>query len=129
MNSIKKFKVSHGDENAVSLEVDTNILTIELATQINEFWSDARSRLNEQNGDVVQAVARMFGVAAIRAMETDGGVTFSEGDADSSKRWTKVALEYEVEGWPAAENLGIRITMANVYVAEYFSVNMEEESV
>lgn len=125
MSNIKKFKVSHNDDNEVTLEVDTTILTTELATVINEFWGHAGLRLSEQHGDVVQVVARMFGVAAIRAMDAEGGLSFSESDVNASKHWTAFVLDREVEGWPKPDNLGMRITSANVYVAEYFSVLLD----
>lgn len=93
----------------VVLEVDLDILTPEMATEINEFWSDAKYRLNKENGDVVRAVIRMAAGRFIYALlEIGGGVVTGESDA---AMWTRDAL-YEQEGW--GDQCGIKLISADV---------------
>lgn len=125
MSSLRRFNVRYADDNEVLLEVDMAILTPELATEINNFWGSNLLRLEEQNGDIVQTVVRLFGARAILHIQADGGVDFSEGAADSSEFWTKQVLEAEHEGWPDPEHLGMWIVQAYVTAADYFDVSLE----
>jgi hypothetical protein len=123
--TLRRFNVRYADDNQVLLEVDTAILTPELATEINSFWGSDKLRLAEQGGDIVQTVVRLFGARAIFSMQADGGADFSEGAEGSSEFWTKRVLELQVEGWPDFERLGIRIVQAYVTAADYFDVALE----
>jgi len=122
---IQHFKISDNEAEVV-LAVDRTVLTPELATEINNFLSSASERLNEQDGDVVLTVVRMFGSVAIAHMLSEGPAHFGMNRADQSKYWTEKVLELEYEGWPTAEGLGIRIIEACVDIPDYFSVEMEE---
>jgi Protein of unknown function (DUF2528) len=123
--TLRRFNVRYADDNQVLLEVDTAILTPELATEINSFWGSDKLRLAEQGGDIVQTVVRLFGARAIFSMQADGGADFSEGAEGSSEFWTERVLELQVEGWPDLEHLGIRIVQAYVTAADYFDVALE----
>ena len=50
----------------VTLQVNFDVLTPELAAEINGFWTGADDRLQEEGGNVLLAVVRMFGETAIR---------------------------------------------------------------
>lgn len=107
----------------VTLRVDHELLTPELATQINTFWSGDDSRLAEENEDVVRAVIRLFGVCAIHFLMSDeGGMGFQ---TDTDPHWTKEVLKAQHEGWPAFEALGILITSASVSSVGYGDVSLE----
>ena len=74
MSNIKTYKVvaASFDDAEVNLQVDHDVLTPDLATLINTFWSGAEDRLAQENGDVVRAVVRLFGSCAISFFMSDG---------------------------------------------------------
>ena len=127
--TIKNYTVTSDDmENVrVLLKVDHSVLTADLATEINNFWSLAHQRVVEETGDVVRSVVRLFGSVALRHILAEGGAEFAE-DEHGSQWWTKKVLELEHEGWPSMENLGIFILAASVYAPEYFDCTLEEAS-
>ena len=111
-------------DSEVSLEVDPDVLTPELAAEINSFWSGAKERLLAEDGDVVRAVVRMFGAAAIRCFMDDGGASFGPcpwGD----RQMTAEVLKAQVEGWPGIDGLGILILAAEVSAVDYHDVTLE----
>lgn len=125
MSTVKRYKLSFGDDNSVSLEVDTEKLTPTLAAQINQFWSSHSLRLAEQNNDAIEVVARLFGAAAIRVfMETGGALHLSQGK--EREYWTREVLKAQCEGWPEFEALGILLVDVDVSSVEYFGVTLEE---
>lgn len=125
MSNVKTYRVSADwfSDAEVTLQVDHDVLTDELATLINEFWSSAADRLDQEDGDVVRAVIRLFGCAAISFFMGDGGASFGpkpEGD----RYWTKAVLEDQNEGWPPLDGLGILILAAEVPVVAYDDVTL-----
>lgn len=127
--SVKNYTVTSDDMHNVRvlLQVDHNVLTADVATEINNFWGSAHARLVEEAGDVVRSVVRLFGSVALRHILAEGGAEFAE-DEHGSKWWTKKVLELEHEGWPSMENLGIVILAASVYAPEYFDCTLEDAS-
>lgn len=123
--AIRRCLIRHADDNEVLLEVDLSVFTPELATEINNFWGGAESRLFAQDGDVVQTAIRLFGARAMLQLQREGGVDFEEGSPDSADFWTQHVLEQEHEGWPDLSHLGIRIVQAYVSAPDYFDVHME----
>ncbi|MBF9263594.1 DUF2528 family protein [Paracidovorax cattleyae] len=111
-----------GDAPEVTLQVDLDILTPELAAEINDFWTDAENRLEAEEGNVLLTVIRLFGQVAIRYYMEDGGASFGP-TTDTSH--TEAVIEHQVEGWPAVEDLGILITAAEVSVVDYYDVTLE----
>lgn len=106
----------------VTLQVDFDVLTPELATEINTFWSDAKERLQAEDGNVLLAVIRMFGQVAIRYFMADGGASFgSTGDP----YWTNQVIKSQAEGWPDQPGLGILIVGAEVSTVDYDDVTLE----
>ena len=108
----------------VTLQVNLDVLTPALAAEINQFWSSAEDRLQDEDGDVVRTVVRMFGAAAIRHFMDDGGASFgphSEGD----RYWTEQVLKAQAEGWPGLDGLGILILGAEVSAVGYHDVTLE----
>lgn len=134
MTTIKRYIVEDDREFSVSLEADLDILTEELATEINTFWSEDRYRLGAEDGDVQKAVIRLFGKTAINIMLEEGGAEFSANNDAAGRYWSeKVRRE---EGWggevgdKAARGkfgqCGIRIAAAEVYCASFDSVELRE---
>ncbi len=126
MSNLKTYRVAadwFGDAE-VTLQVDHDVLTPELATEINQFWSDADGRLADESDDVVRTVIRMFGAAAIRFFMDDGGAHFGPR-AEGDRHWTAEVLKAQAEGWPGIDGLGILITMADVSTVGYDDVELE----
>lgn len=112
------------EDAQVTLQVDLDILTPALATEINQFWSDADWRLLEEDGDVVRTVVRMFGHRAIVYLMGIGGAEISCKGGDGY--WTRSVLTSVGEGWPSFEELGIVIVEASVPMCGYDDVKLEE---
>ena len=106
----------------VTLQVDFDVLTPELATEINDFWSGANQRLRAEDGSVVLAVVRMFGQVAINHFLADGGASFGP---TSDPYWTQQVIKALGEGWPDVDGLGILIMAAEVSVLDYEDVSLE----
>ena len=106
----------------VTLQVDFDVLTPELATMINTFWGDAAHRLQAEDGNVQLAVTRMFGQVAIRHFMERGGADFGP---TTETHWTQEVIDDQGEGWPDAGELGILIVAAAVSVVGYDDVTLE----
>lgn len=126
MSAIAIYRVSACwfNEAEVTLRVDHCVLTRALAAEINNFRSGAEDRLQDEDGDVVRAVVRMFGEAAIRHFMADGGATFGPCPLGDRQMTAKV-LKAQVEGWPDIDGLGIGIVGAEVAAVGYDDVTLE----
>lgn len=126
MSNVKNYIVTAYwfGESEITLRVDHDVLTPELATEINTFWTGADERLADENDDVVRAVVRMFGAAAIRFFMDDGGARFDSG-GQGERHWTGQVLRSQVEGWPDIDSLGILILSADVSAVDYDDVTLE----
>lgn len=126
MSNITTYRVAADffSDAEVTLQVDLDVLTPALAAEINNFWSHPKDRLQAEDGDVVRAVVRMFGEAAIRHFMADGGASFGPcpwGD----RQMTVEVLKAQVEGWPDIDGLGIGIVGAEVSAVGYHDVTLE----
>lgn len=117
-SNIKRYKVSQEwADFEVFVEVDHNVLTPERANDINRFWSGDDDRVQEENGDVVRAVIRMFGAWAAGMILRGFGANFGTKNEDAA-HMLSVQFRGE-EGW-GGENgtpfgwCGIRIVAATV---------------
>ncbi|MDH1007392.1 DUF2528 family protein [Pseudomonas nicosulfuronedens] len=103
----------------ITLEVNLDQLTAERATLINEFWSGHDDRLDDANGDVVDAVIKLAAERLVYAFLERGGAHVSDGA--QSKIWTQQDL-HDQEGWGGTEDgnpfgwCGIRLVTADVQV-------------
>lgn len=135
--------------SAVTLRVDRAVLTAELATEINDFWSGNADRLSTERGDVVRAVTRLFGAAAIRYFMQIGGAHFrdeSKGrrlpegvikaqvpepgalhDVTEFRNVTEEVIKAQAEGWPGVDKLGILIVEAQVFAVGFGDVEITRE--
>lgn len=120
MANLQKFTLSDSWKDwSITLEVDLDILTVERATEINEFWSDADYRLRQTNGDVVLAVIKMAAVRFIYAFLEIGGACVTKDEGGNN--WTTTELHNQ-EGWGGSEEgnpfgwCGIRLVSADVEV-------------
>jgi hypothetical protein len=116
----------------VTLEVNHALLTVEVATLINQFWSEDHWRLAAENGDVVRTVIRLFGSTMIQMMLSEGGAQFSHttraGD-HPGPYWT--ADLHNEEGWGGTQGgtpygfCGIRVIAADVQALSFDDVELE----
>lgn len=116
----------------VTLEVNHAVLTVEVATLINQFWSDDHWRLAAENGDVVRTVIRLFGSSMIQIMFSEGGASFSSASRSGdhpAPYWT--ADLHNEEGWGGTQGgdpygfCGIRVIAADVETPGFHDVELE----
>jgi len=55
---IKKYRITSGMDLELTLGIDTDVLSEELAHEINDFWAGADEILEASDNDVYQAVVR-----------------------------------------------------------------------
>ena len=111
-------------EHEVVLEADHDVLTPELATLINQFWSDDDERLDVYDGDPVKAVIHFAGTCLINQMLCEGGADFDKSNDTMSTYWTGWLTHQE--GWPPADQLGIRCVAAEVTTPRFDDLSMDE---
>lgn len=118
-----KFRVTSTilDDSEVVLVVDDEIMTDAMAHEINNFWSSSEYRLADENGDIIQVVAKMFGEQVLRYVSNDDGGYAYEPDA--CRRYLGYVLDDVREGWPDKEHLGITIMKIEVpSVTDYVEI-------
>lgn len=122
---IKTFKVQaeYNDMMYVLLQVDTDKLTPEQATYTNDLYgpyslNGGQGRIEDEDGDVVRAVVRLFGALAIQQMLLAGGACFK---ARGSQAWrnrleAELALDFSSNG--------IRVIEAQVEIPDFDTVEL-----
>ena len=109
------------DDSEVVLVVDDEIMTEAQAHEINNFWSSSVFRLADENGDIIQVVAKMFGEQVLRYAVGDEGALANS--ADGCERYLKYVLDDVGEGWPDKDDLGITILKIDVpNVTDYVEI-------
>lgn len=93
----KRYKIEAGLDITITLEIDTDVMTAELAEEINEFWNGAKEILAASDGDVFQAVARRATYALVQGL--------MRGYSDD----IVVPMLGNEEGWPGADAMGMEI--------------------
>lgn len=93
----KKFKLDSGLDISITLEIDTDKMTMEIAKEINAFWSGADDVLRQSDDCFFQAVAR-------RAAGPLLGFLMDGYHAAGA-----VMHLSEQEGWPDGDSIGITI--------------------
>lgn len=129
MSNIKTYTVSEtwGDRFEIKLEVDHDKLTPEHAEMHLRFWSGADDQIAEEDGNVVRAAIRSFGVNAIYHMLGDLGASFSGGRV--ADQWSKKIRD--MEGYGGEDDtpygwLGIRILSAQAQSPSFDEVELKE---
>lgn len=99
--AIKRYNVWHQETGAdVTLDVDCDVLTPELATQINSFTIDADERLAAADDDVV---------AAVVAMAASWFLGYVLDTIESLNTYGMQRAFDALEGWPSDGAHGIRL--------------------
>lgn len=134
-NNIKRYKVKNTwKDYEVTLQVDLDRLTSERATLINGFWTGAADRLDQESGDVVKAVVRMFGQVMMNMMLAEGGSSFSGKPRDIFDDAGPVWSEdlHNEDGWGGSVPgdgygwCGIKVVGADVESVGFDDVELEE---
>lgn len=127
MSTIKTYtvKASWFNDAEVTLQVDHDLLTPELAKEINDFWSDASYRLRKEDEDVVRVVIRMFGARTISLAMEQGGWDFSKQSVVAGLRTAQEVINSYGEGWPKAEELGIYVIQVAADSVGFDDVELE----
>lgn len=128
MSNLKTFRVSAAefDQAEVTLLVDLDVLTPDRASEINQFDGRVGAlRLDEEHGDVVNTVVRLFGSLAIAYFQGDGGADIQAQTQTDSEFWTQTVLDKQREGWPGCQDLGILIKSVMINAATFFETKLE----
>lgn len=127
MSNLKTYtvKASWFNDAEVTLQVDHDLLTPELAKEINDFWSDASYRLRKEDEDVVRVVIRMFGARTISLAMEQGGWDFSKQSVVAGLRTAQEVIDSYGEGWPKAEELGIYVIQVAADSVGFDDVELE----
>ena len=123
-STIRRFRYTHDGKELV-LEMDTAVLSEEMAHEINSFLSEADSRLSACDGDVYRVVGRMFALGAFGYMAEIGG-SFID-DRDVGREFVPSVIDRFAEGWPAAHASGISIVEAYVPSFDFHDLTEEED--
>lgn len=95
MNMLRKFRLEAGFDCSITLQIDTAIMTEELAKLVNEFWSDSVEVYAASNGDSIEAVARQAAPFLL--------VSLSQG----YNKYGACAELAQQEGWPEKHGISI----------------------
>ena len=100
MSNLKTYtvKASWFNDAEVTLQVDHDLLTPEMAKEINDFWSEANYRLLQEDQDVVRVVIRMFGARTISLAMEQGGWDFSKQSVVAGLRTAQEVIDSYGEG-------------------------------
>lgn len=110
---VKRYSVQDNwTELGVVLEVDHSVITIEMATEINNFWTGASARLAAADKDVVKAVIR---IAARHLMwlllEHRGAQSLAQRDFDREEGWPGTGIKLlSHEGMPELDDEDFIVT-------------------
>ena len=116
MAQIKKYELEDDSYNEVHLEVDHSVLTKEIATEINEFWSDADSRLSDCD-DVIKDVLKLVFCTIVGLMRHKGWDCINSRNAES---FTK-DFQSE-EGWGQC---GIKVTYVDIPQLDFADISIK----
>ena len=108
----KIYEISVGPDIELTLEVDLDKLTPELATEINNFWSGSDDVMSASNGDVIEAAVRRAAPILIHAA-LDG--------------WNANGMINQFEnreGWPDVDQLGIRVLSFQIPDIDAYSLDV-----
>jgi hypothetical protein len=113
----KRYKLMAGwaGEISVTVEVDHDVLTPEVAKEINDFWTSAEEVLAAANDDIVLAAVRRAAPYLIGAVLEGSNLRGAQAELD------------EAEGWPAKGAHGI--TIVDFEVPDMGSIDLEMEEV
>jgi hypothetical protein len=84
---LKSYKIESGFDFSMILTIDSDVLTEDMVTEMNNFWGNSNRLTRASNGDVYQAFARL---AALNLFDS----LFEGYDAEQA-----IQLLSQQEGW------------------------------
>lgn len=93
----RTFAFSAGMDAQVVIEVDLDVLTVQTATDMNDFWSSSKEVLEACDGDVILAATRRAAAQILYLL------------VDGEDEETAISKLCEDEGWPPKDQLGMTI--------------------
>lgn len=103
----KKYKIEAGFDISITVDVDLNKLTPELAKEINDFWSGAEDILNKSDGNIIIAAVRRSAPYFISALLEGYNTKGAQSQLDESEGWPEngehgiTLVDYEVPDFGA----------------------------
>lgn len=119
MSNLQRYFLGDFEGNIeIVFEVNTDIMTEEMAHEVNGFFYNSESRLRQQKGDVRKAVVRMAAGFVVDLAIREGGWCFgadSEGAAICSKQLrAEEGFGGEADDGNPFGFIGLRIVRADI---------------
>lgn len=119
MSNLQRYTLENFDGDVeIVFEVNTDIMTEEIAHEVNGFFYNSERRLDRQKGDVRKAVVRMAAGFVVDMALREGGWTFgtdSEGAAICSKELrAEEGFGGEADDGNPFGFIGLRIVRADI---------------
>ena len=93
---IRRFKLCAGLDVSITLDIDTSVMTEEMAAEVNAFWHGKEEVLRAAGGDVIQAVARRAAIPLLHTLLSG-----------CNKRFVVVQTFADREGWPQPTGISV----------------------
>lgn len=119
MSNLQRYFLGDFEGNIeIVFEVNTDIMTEEIAHEVNDFFYDAPYRLRRQNGDIRKTVVRLAAGYVVDMAMREGGWCFGT-DSDGAAICSKELRDQEGFGGEADDGnpfgfIGLRIVRADV---------------
>ncbi|TQI78729.1 uncharacterized protein DUF2528 [Serratia fonticola] len=95
---IKRYGINWFGTLDLIVEIDHDIMTEEKLHQINNFWTDSKGRLTDEDGNILHVVLKILGRRCFHLCTAD----WFDG--------SELAAKFDEEGWPPMDGShGIRI--------------------
>lgn len=122
MSNIKSYDIDYDWKCGLVIEVDHDIITEDILHEINDFWSDSKYRLSQNQGNILFTVLKMIAREAFHISLTNNYSTFGvvcEFDWDQGNG---------VEGYPAMNGTsGFKIIHVETDLFDYSDMTVKEE--
>lgn len=110
------------DQIEAVIQVDTDVLTVETAHEINNFITAPAHRLAECDGDIYRVVAQMLASHLFCWALSNGGADCKDKDDPLGQVFLRDVLMWLREGWPSADECGLTIVRCHVFVPDFGSL-------
>ena len=70
---IKKYKVSHDSGAEMTVEIDHSIMTENELHELNNFWSGAKDRLSDEDGNILEVALKLL-LERVLSVQFEGGL-------------------------------------------------------
>lgn len=117
---IKRYKVDYDFKAEVVIEINHNVMTEKNLAEINNFWSNSKSRA-QREGSVLNAVLKMLAATVLRLQVEHG---YNTGGIIDLFNWNDRNGQ---EGWPEMDGShGIKLVSVDEFSFEYGEMSISE---